>query len=144
MADRTFHSVARARSARGVLALAVTWGAAAGLLFGLGALPVITLLLFLAGLPLAFDLLRDRENSFTLSADALSWETPASTGEVPLNAVVQAHLTFRLDLSSKLSLRLTDARLVTVPLSCLPGPHRLERALLDRDIKVVRGRQPLG
>jgi hypothetical protein len=34
--------------------------------------------------------------------------------------------------------------LITVPLSCLPGPHTLERALLERGIKVVRGRQPLG
>lgn len=136
--------VARARSPRGMLALAVTWGSACVLLLGFQALPIITLLLFLAGLPLAYDLLRDRENSFSLTADTIAWETPTGGGELLLNAVAHAHLTFRLDLSAKLGLRLRDGRLITVPLSCLPGPHSLERALLDRDIKVVRGRQPLG
>jgi len=144
MPEGTFHHVARARSARGVIALGATWGSAVALLLGLGALPVITLLLFLAGLPLAYDLVRDRQNRFAISPDTLSWEVPNGSGDVALASVVQAHLTFRLDLSAKLGLRLTDGRLITVPLSCLPGPHRLERALLDRNIKVVRGRQPLG
>jgi len=144
MPEGTYQHVARARSARGVLALAATWGCALFLLLGLGALPVITLLLFVAGIPLAYDLIRDRQSQFEISPDTLSWEVPNGSGEVALASVVQAHLTFRLDLSAKLGLRLTDGRLITVPLSCLPGPHRLERALLDRNIKVVRGRQPLG
>jgi len=67
MPEGTYQHVARARSARGVLALAATWGCALFLLLGLGALPFITLLLFVAGIPLAYDLIRDRQSQFEIS-----------------------------------------------------------------------------
>lgn len=143
MAEDYTH-VSRARSLRGALALGLTWGGAVFVLLVFGAMPVIVLLLVLAGAPLAWDMMRDRQSWFKITDAAIAWDAPSSSGELALEKLVQAHVTFRLDLSAKLGLRLEDGRLITVPLSCLPGPHTLERILLDRGIRVVRGRQPLG
>jgi hypothetical protein len=128
----------RGRSRRALVALVLIWGALLLLMQLIALSPWIAGPVALLTLPAAWEFVTDPRSSLSLDDTHLSWQTARSDDQVPLNMIRMIRFDTRLDLSVRLTVRLTDDRKIRLPHACTPPHRRFEEELKSRGIATER------
>ena len=128
-AQTPYRYVTQGRSTGNLIALIV-------LLLGLGAARLgldlalgWIILGLLVALPLAWDILSNRQTVLEVRPEAIAWQRPGGGADIPAPEIAHIDLKLRLDRSIKLQLQLNSGQTITAPPEAMPKAPDLEAAL---------------
>lgn len=126
----------RGRSGRAIAVLLATWSVLLVLRLSIGASGWVLGVLALATLPLAWDILRDRESGVSLGPADLTWQSGFGHGAVPLGAIEHLRLSRRFDLSLRVTVVLRDGTRRRLPPDATPPENWLTAAAARHGLRV--------
>lgn len=126
------------RSRASLITLAAIYAALLLLIRLIDLSPVIAGTLAVFTLPALWEIATNPQAGLTLTQHTLSWHSAGRSDELPLLMLKSVRFDTRLDLSVRITLRLTDGRRIRLPHAATP-PHRaFETALKSLRIPTER------
>lgn len=118
------------RSIKNIALLILSWAILIALYVLVDAAPMIIAVLGLFTLPLAWEIGRNAQSHLTFDQTTLSWHSLLGHDTLPVKMIDGVRFDRRLDLSVRVTLRLTDGRKIRLPHDVTP-PHRPFRTALE-------------